>query len=1062
MSLFTVDDIEYMADHATFKRGWAYFSDARVEQVGRPDGSSTIEARVRGSGHHLYSTRLHVDNGRLGGVCSCPVGRNCKHAVATALQWLSVVDEPKASSAEALTPWQAWWADMPQSENAVPQQPQPGRMHLLYCLHVDAAGGVVLSLRKGYLKQNGSWSRVTAYAPEFFSMFYNPPEFMTTYDIKVLRSLQGVERDYRGFVLEGELGGRLLARLALTGRLAHESESNRLALGPERMLDWAWQQAEGQHQLLPLLDGTPGGPLLDVIPLHYLDVEQGLIGLLRSSVAASRAVHLAAMPALSTAEMTLASLQLRQLFEPAQLPLPDEPEVQEANTPVPCLRVVASENEQGVRFPGIQVNFAYAGYQVEPDYYAELGTGLVQLHEHEGQCWQIIRDQVAETAALERLRAFGFDLRPRHGGWQHLWIPHRESASASLMLWQHFLDEHLPVLQADGWQVTMDPNYVFRVHDSRFQIVIKDAPDNWFDFALQLPMGDQRLSTQDVVAAWLEEGMPQELALPVSDGWVRIDAQPLAALHGLIMELYQQGQLEQPTRLPAFQAAQLAPQLSGHEALDDRQAPLTCQLIEQLQDFNGLQSVPVPKGLRAQLRSYQQQGLEWLHFLHRYGFGGILADDMGLGKTLQTLALIQSLKEQGQLTQPAMVLAPTSLMGNWLREARQFTPELRVCLLHGTDRMQHVDTIGTSDLVVTSYPLLLRDIAHYQTQSFSLLVLDEAQAIKNPKTKISRQVRQLRSGMRLCLTGTPLENHLGELWALMDFALPGLLSEQTLFNQIYRHPIEQASDSDSQQALARKVAPFMLRRTKTAVVAELPPKSEIIQYVELDGRQRELYEAIRVSMEQRVRDLIASKGLARSRIEFLDALLKLRQACIDPRLVKLEQAQGIQQGAKLEWLADNLSAMLEEGRRILIFSQFTQVLGLVEEQLKAQGVGYSKLTGQTRKRQEAVDRFQRGDVPVFLISLKAGGSGLNLTTADTVIHLDPWWNPAVEQQATDRAYRIGQDKPVFVYKLVATNTVEERIQHMQQQKQALADALFDATGRAGMPTGVDQLLELLA
>jgi SNF2 family DNA or RNA helicase len=367
-----------------------------------------------------------------------------------------------------------------------------------------------------------------------------------------------------------------------------------------------------------------------------------------------------------------------------------------------------------------------------------------------------------------------------------------------------------------------------------------------------------------------------------------------------------------------------------------------------------------------------------------------------------------------------------------------------------------------TDLVVTTYPLLLRDRERYKQQTFSLLVLDEAQAIKNPATKIAACVRAIRSDTRLCLSGTPLENHLGELWALLDFALPGLLGGRKAFNENYRKPIEKEGDETRQRELARRVRPFMLRRTKVEVVKELPPKTESVQYVELGGKQRTLYEGVRISMEKRIRDLVARQGMAKSRIEFLDALLKLRQACIDPRLVKLKQAAGIRESAKLDWLAATLPQLLEEGRRILIFSQFTQVLKLIEDHLKSQQVDFSKLTGQTRKRQTAIDRFQDGEVQVFLISLKAGGSGLNLTAADVVIHMDPWWNPAVENQATDRAHRIGQDKPVFVYKLVAADTVEERIHQMQQQKRALADALFDATGASALPQDKDALLALLS
>jgi len=324
--------------------------------------------------------------------------------------------------------------------------------------------------------------------------------------------------------------------------------------------------------------------------------------------------------------------------------------------------------------------------------------------------------------------------------------------------------------------------------------------------------------------------------------------------------------------------------------------------------------------------------------------------------------------------------------------------------------------------------------------------LDEAQNIKNPRSKAAAVVRSLRARRRLCLTGTPMENHLGELWALFDFLLPGFLGEETRFRRNWRNPIEQHGDQDRQQRLARRVAPFMLRRRKQEVLDELPPKTEIIRGVTLGEQQAALYEGIRLSMEKRVCDAIATQGLARSRITILDALLKLRQTCCDPRLLSLAAARKVTASAKLELLMDILPEQLEEGRRVLLFSQFTSMLVLIEQAFAKQGIAYSKLTGRTRNRDEAIERFRSGAADVFLISLKAGGVGLNLTEADTVILYDPWWNPAVENQAADRAHRIGQDKPVFVYKLITEGTVEEKILALQARKQVLAEGVYSEGG----------------
>jgi SNF2 family DNA or RNA helicase len=325
---------------------------------------------------------------------------------------------------------------------------------------------------------------------------------------------------------------------------------------------------------------------------------------------------------------------------------------------------------------------------------------------------------------------------------------------------------------------------------------------------------------------------------------------------------------------------------------------------------------------------------------------------------------------------------------------------------------------------------------------YHLLILDEAQVIKNPNTMAHRIVQQLRAHHRLCLTGTPMENHLGELWSLFHFLMPGFLGDSKKFIQTYRKPIEKEQDAARQQALTRRVRPFMLRRTKEEVVSELPPKTEIIQHIELLPAQRDLYESVRLAMHAKIQAEIEEKGLRRSQIVILDALLKMRQVCCDPRLLKLDAARGITESAKLQFLIDTLPEMIEENRKILLFSQFTSMLALIEKELHNLNIPYVILTGQTKDRQTPIDTFQAGKVPLFLISLKAGGTGLNLTAADTVIHYDPWWNPAVENQATDRAYRIGQAKPVFVYKLVTVGTVEEKILEMQQHKANLFEGVF--------------------
>jgi len=445
------------------------------------------------------------------------------------------------------------------------------------------------------------------------------------------------------------------------------------------------------------------------------------------------------------------------------------------------------------------------------------------------------------------------------------------------------------------------------------------------------------------------------------------------------------------------------------------------------------------------LRDYQLQGFYWMQFLCRFGLNGILADDMGLGKTLQTLTHILEEKVSGRNEGlPCLVIAPTSVVENWQREAAKFAPSLRVLVLQGSDRKRRFDQIPDADIVMTSFALISRDLEVYEKQHFHLLVLDEAQHIKNPAAQVTRAVTELTANHRLCLSGTPIENNLGELWSLMNFLMPGFLGNQEGFNEKYRQPIEKSGSQAKSEALARRVMPLILRRTKQEVAKELPPKTEILHTIELAEEQKDLYETVRSLMDKQVRQAMALQG-NETQIVFLDALLKLRQICCHPSLLKNADHQA--QSAKFNYLVELLDTLRQEKHRVLIFSQFTSMLALIEAHLVAEGVEYLKLTGETKRRQDLVERFQGGEGEVFLISLKAGGTGLTLTGADNVIHYDPWWNPAVENQATDRAYRIGQDKPVFVHKLICKDTVEERIQKMQAKKGDLANDLLAGAGR---------------
>lgn len=680
---------------------------------------------------------------------------------------------------------------------------------------------------------------------------------------------------------------------------------------------------------------------------------------------------------------------------------------------------------------------------------------------------KIKRSRAAETAALNTL--YALDLQPgaeeppqslrkleRPASEGTLWAADAKKWPHAEFYWQRFRHEGVPALERRGWEVRFAADVGFKplvFRTDTWQAEIVEEGKGWFHLSAGFEIDGETFALQPILAALVKNrflevtgGMPsgQEFMIFLPDG--RGLALPVGRFRRILTTL---GELMEfkfgngPVKLGKLDAALVAAELAG-DALAITVPHEVEDLGVRIQDFKRIGKVPLPLGLRAELREYQLDGYYWMQFLASHGLNGILADDMGLGKTLQTLTHLLAEIESGRSAGlPSLVIAPTSVVMNWQREAAKFAPDLSVLVLQGADRKSRFRKIPKTDLVLTSYALLHRDLDRLLEHEFHLLALDEAQHVKNPGAQVTQAVAALRARHRLCLSGTPVENHLGELWSLMHFLMPGLLGSLETFRAVYQTPIEKNGSEAKRAALARRVGPLILRRTKHDVAKELPPKTEILHEIEMSEAQKDLYETVRSTMDKQVRQALAIRG-QQAQIVFLDALLKLRQICCHPGLLK-EQRSGAA-SAKFEYLIDLLEVFREEGHRVLLFSQFTSMLDLIEAYLVEEKVTYLKLTGVTKDRQGLVERFQGGEGEVFLISLKAGGTGLTLTGADTVIHYDPWWNPAAENQATDRAYRIGQDKPVFVHKLICQNTVEERIQQMQGKKDDLAtDLLSGAT-----------------
>ena len=482
----------------------------------------------------------------------------------------------------------------------------------------------------------------------------------------------------------------------------------------------------------------------------------------------------------------------------------------------------------------------------------------------------------------------------------------------------------------------------------------------------------------------------------------------------------------------------------------------------QISSFSTEEDLQMPKGLHAELREYQTKGFSWLWFMYKYGLNGILADDMGLGKTLQALSLIQKAKEEDG-SMPVLVICPTSVVFNWESEIQKFTPDLTCLKLSGVDRKNLFSEISNYDIVITSYALIRRDIEELKDIKFRYVILDESQNIKNAMSQTAQSVKQLDADHKLALSGTPIENKLEELWSVFDFLMPGFLFNVAEFNFRYVNPIMERGDKTVEKRLKMQIYPFILRRMKRDVAKDLPDKVENIAYCEMTPDQKDFYLDVLDSTKEELFKSIEQNGLEKSRMSIFSALLRLRQICCHPRLYDKEMVKGDIQSGKFEHLKGMLEQIISEGHRVLLFSQFVDMLDIIKAWLERTGIPYEYLTGKTKDRQGAVERFNSStSIPIFLISLKAGGTGLNLTGADYVIHYDPWWNPAVEDQATDRAYRIGQTKKVFVYRIITKNTVEEKIQKLKSIKRNLVDSVISVDRNITKSLTIDDIKEIFS
>ncbi|WP_313650601.1 DEAD/DEAH box helicase [Pseudomonas soli] len=1073
---------------ATLQRGERYAEQGLVQI--QSHGESRIDSTCRGSGGNVYRQRIIITARPSGqchvrGNCSCPVGENCKHCAAALYTLASSYGRGAASGEQLPHHLQHWLQGL---EQPTPRQDgaedRRGRMVCYELMLVDDHSSCALRVRKGTREEHGiRYSRIHS----LYELLYEPPKYVKEEDLRILRQLSAQNAPYgqeRGYTLKGHEGGELLQRVLDTGRLMFIEGLPLLQQGAERRAQFRWVRLDnGDYRGMWYCGEQPLNCILPLIPLFYFDIDTKEVGTVSHDLDPHTALQLSLAPDVPEHLIVPLSHKLNALNHRLPTPTAVQEEQLDGIEPTPHLALGSLEFSAYTPKTGrmqrqmqhrAALAFDYDGLRAS----SSDDKPLSRLVGTTSQ--RIQRQPQAEQALRKALRDHGFKVATR----QSKALP--DSAGEMYQLpddeaWLRFAREGLPRLREAGWGIDVHRDFAFNLHEvDDWYATIEEAPGHeWFDLELGIVVDGQRHSLLPIVLQLLRTSpellRPSELARRNDDEHLLIDlnrarhdgpalrvALPygrIKAVMGTLGELYLHDDAVGPSlRLDRTDAARLND--IDHLPLQWEGGSHVRDLGRRLRDARDLQVTP-PEGLNATLRPYQQQGLNWLQALREMGTGGILGDDMGLGKTLQTLAHLQLEKESGRLEHPALAVMPTSLVPNWLDEARRFAPGLRVLALHGPGRNKHFANLAEHDLVLTTYALVPRDLEPLKAQPWHLLVLDEAQNIKSSTSKAAQAVRELQASQRLCLTGTPMENNLGELWSIFHFLMPGWLGDSKRFTQEYRTPIERHGDAERMAHLASRIRPFLLRRTKEQVATELPAKTEMIHWVELSDAQRDTYEALRVAMDKKVRDEIARNGAARSQIVILDALLKLRQVCCDLRLVKGTEAKGsFADKGKLGSLLEMLEELLSEGRKVLLFSQFTSMLALIEFELEKRGIRYSLLTGDTRDRRAPVQQFQNGDSEVFLISLKAGGTGLNLTAADTVIHYDPWWNPASENQATDRAYRIGQDKPVFVFKLITRGTVEEKIQQLQQEKAALAAGLLDG-GQAGQWRLGDEEIEAL-
>ncbi|HSE16315.1 MAG TPA: SNF2-related protein [Pyrinomonadaceae bacterium] len=1046
--------------HPTIRdRGFAYFRSGAVKILEHSD--SHVLAQVRGN--LVYFVELRLTSNSLDVGCTCPYfagGQDCKHIWATMLaadskNYLSEVDlrgplrvvyDDEAAQALQLLEeddpapapqplWQQQLAVITNSINALPKErnPWPDNREIYYVVDPKASRtSRLLNVEMAFRERNkkGEWGKIkrARIQQNQIGQLSDPG------DREILSLLMGGREAYwssysyggfdlpNPFVLSNTVQPLLLARMCATGRCMFRPEAKDAEL---KQLEWddatIWQfwlvvkRTGDEYALDPVLRNGSDEIEFSAAPLTTGAVVVG---------PDFRIARFTAKNALawSTALQTLGALKIpatesrqlmAQLFDLPSIPnLEVPPELQFERVsfpPQPHLIVRKPAFASYQTELEAKLSFDYAGVAID---YFDKRDGLYDGDRNR----YIERDLESEEKAVTLLHTLSIKRGPQY--------------SDTFRLTPRNLPRAVTSLLAEGWRVEAEGKLYRNPASSSLSV---SSGIDWFELHGALNFGDDLEVKLPQLLAALRRG---QKVIALGDGSFGVLPDEWLQQYGLLASLgvaeedHLRFQRTQTGVLDALLAAR--PEITCDETF--------ARVRKEWQNFEGIKPVVEPRGFVGQLRDYQREGLGWFEFLRRFKFGGCLADDMGLGKTVQVLALLESRRKRP--SRPSLVVVPRSLIFNWQQEATRFTPKLRVLSHTGSERIKGNAHFENYDLILTTYGTLRRDVILFNEVEFDFVILDEAQAIKNAGTETAKAVRLLKSQQRLALSGTPIENHLGELWSLFEFLNPGMLGSASVF-QLSTNGTRKP-DEESRVMLSRALRPFILRRTKQQVAGELPEKLEQTIYCEMDERQRRQYEELRDYYRRSLLEKVSLQGINKSKIQILEALLRLRQTACHPALVA-GSVDDVSPNAKLDVLLPRLSEVIEEGHKAIVFSQFTSFLSIVRRRLDHQRVVYEYLDGKTQNRRVPVERFQSDpDCKLFLISLKAGGQGLNLTAAEYVFLLDPWWNPAVEAQAIDRAHRIGQTNRVFAYRLITRDTVEEKVLELQSTKRELADAIISA------------------